>query len=172
MTGQRQRTMTINASMSIRTDKPHVRSRKARGRGRDGYTFIEMMAVMVIIGALSSIAIPRIQDAIDRAKVAKATGDIDALQSEVEGFRSVKDSLPPSLASIGRGGMLDPWGNPYQYMPSSYRTDQFSMPLNTAYDIYSVGKNGATSQSLSGAASQDDIVRANDGGYVGLGKKY
>lgn len=165
----------MNASISSRTDESlgsRVRKRTAPGRGRSGYTFIEMMAVMVIIGALSTIAIPRIQEAIDKAKIARATGDIDALQSEIEGFRSVRDSLPPSLASIGRNGMLDPWGNPYQYMPSSYRTDQFSMPLNTSYDVFSVGKNGASSQSLSAAASQDDVVRANDGGFVGLGKKY
>jgi general secretion pathway protein G len=164
-------TMRMNASISSRTEKlGRGLHRAARGRG--GYTFIEMMAVMVIIGALSTIAIPRIHDALDKAKVARATGDISSLQSEIEGFRSVRDSLPPSLASIGRGGMLDPWGNPYQYMPTSYRTDQFSMPLNTSYDVYSVGKNGTSSQSLSGASSQDDVVRAADGGFVGLGKKY
>ena len=46
------------------------------------------------------------------------------------------------------------------------------MPLNSEYDLYSKGKDGASAPALTAAASKDDIVRANDGGFVGLAINY
>jgi general secretion pathway protein G len=44
--------------------------------------------------------------------------------------------------------------------------------LNTYYDLYSVGKDGATSSSLNASVSFDDVVRANDGGFLGQAAKF
>jgi len=155
-----------------------VRPSEPIGSPRAGYTFIEMIAVMAIIGVLASIAIPRLQDSINRAKVARAIGDINAMQNEITGFASTADSLPASLAAVGRAGQLDPWGNPYIYYrfptgsTAGARLDRFSVPLNAQFDLYSMGEDAASSLPLSAGASLDDVVRANDGGYIGLGSTY
>jgi len=139
---------------------------------------IEMLAVTTIIGALSTIAIPKIRDAIEKAKVARAIGDIRAIQAELDG----QDSLPAGLSDIGRGNVLDPWGNPYQYFlfpaqrgggpPPGARRDRFLVPINTSYDLYSMGHDGKSTIALTARDSRDDIVRANDGGYIGLAARF
>jgi len=138
---------------------------------------IELLAVMAIMGALSTILIPSVQGAIQKAKIARAIGDIRALQADLDG----QDSLPATLAAVGRGGMLDPWDNPYQYFPfpsgqrgppPGARRDRFLVPINTRYDLYSMGEDGGTAIPLTARAGRDDIVRANDGGYIGLASKF
>ena len=144
---------------------------------RRGFTFIELLAVMAIIAALTTIAIPSFQAAVERAKVARAIGDIQTLQIELDGA----DSLPPDLATIGRGALVDPWGNPYKYLrfpdkaqgvPQGARRDRFLVPLNSEYDLYSMGADGESKAPLTVGVSFDDIVRCNDGGYVGLAWKF
>ena len=79
---------------------------------------------------------------------------------------------------IGRAGLEDPWGNPYQYLPiagtgkGGFRKDRFLVPINSDYDLYSMGADGASQAPLTAKTSQDDIVRANDGGFIGLASKY
>ncbi len=46
------------------------------------------------------------------------------------------------------------------------------MPINSTYDLYSMGKDGKTVVALTAKASRDDVVRANDGGFIGLAVKY
>jgi len=129
----------------------------------------------VIIGVLASIAIPQYQRALDLARVAKAVGDIEAIGSELSSL----DSLPTSLAAVNRVGYTDPWDRPYVYVKlegskgnGQARKDHFLVPLNSDFDLYSVGKDGASSPPLTAKASADDIVRANNGGYFGLGAQY
>ena len=52
------------------------------------------------------------------------------------------------------------------------RKDRFLVPINSTYDLYSVGKDGKTVAALTAKASKDDIVRANDGAFIGLAVKY
>ncbi|MEE8386397.1 MAG: prepilin-type N-terminal cleavage/methylation domain-containing protein, partial [Dehalococcoidia bacterium] len=91
----------------------HVRLRRA-----DGFTLVELMLVTTIIGTLAAIAAPALQDVIDKARVAAAIGDIKALEIEIVQWEAVNYGEPPtSLAAVGRATLLDPWGNPYQYLP-------------------------------------------------------
>ncbi|MEW5915785.1 MAG: prepilin-type N-terminal cleavage/methylation domain-containing protein [Gemmatimonadota bacterium] len=148
---------------------------RLHGKRRTAFTVIELLAVMSLIGALSALAIPKFTDLIDRAKIARAMGDIKAIHTDILS----QDSLPPSLAAINRHMLRDPWGQPYVYNkfppgppPGSARTDKFGIPVNLQFDLYSLGKDGASSASFSAAAAQDDIVKANDGGFVGLAKTF
>lgn len=152
---------------------------RLRSQNGLGYTLIEMMAVMTIIGSLTGMALPKLHDALDRAKEAKAIGDIRAIQIDLMSAEGGEEGLPATLAGVGRSGMLDPWGNPYIYTPfgdsngnGGKRKDKFIVPLNTTFDLYSMGKDGRTALPLTAKASHDDIVRADDGGYIGLGKKF
>jgi general secretion pathway protein G len=142
---------------------------------------IELVLVLGIIGTLAGLAVPAAHDSIDRARVARATGDINAMEADLAGFQAHGDSLPTSLAGVGRAGFLDPWGRPYQYLriagsgkkaPAGARKDRFLVPINSDYDLYSMGKDGKSTAPLTASDSRDDVVRANDGGYIGLAAHY
>jgi general secretion pathway protein G len=138
---------------------------------------IEIMIVVTILGLLATLALPPLQAAVDLARVARASEEIRTIQVEI----SQRDSLPASLVEIGRAGLLDPWGRPYVYLKfggkkgggiGAARKDRFLVPLNSDYDLYSLGKDGASAAPLSARQSQDDVIRANNGGFVGLASRY
>jgi general secretion pathway protein G len=77
------------------------------------------------------------------------------------------------LNAIGRMNLLDPWGHPYQYQNltgggGTPLQDFIGNDYNTDYDLYSLGPDGASAQVYADPTSLDDIVRSNDGGYVGM----
>ncbi len=147
-----------------------------------GFTMIEMLIVMAIIGTILAIALPMLQAALDKARIARAIGDIGALQTDIASFEAGGKGLPETLADIGRGTLMDPWGNPYEYLKfdltrgqgltAGARMDRFLVPINSTYDLYSMGKDGESAPPLTAKASKDDVVRANDGGFIGLAMKY
>ena len=143
-------------------------------RGNLGWTLVEMILVLMIFGTLLAIAQPALRDWLDQAKIARAITDIEAIQADLAGWEFLEGRLPASLAEIDRANSRDPWGNPYQYLrfqgaaSGSMRKDRFLVPINSTYDLYSMGKDGKTSAPLNSTAGKDDIVRANDGAFIGL----
>lgn len=140
-----------------------------------GFTLIELLLVVAIVGVLATLAIPKLQNSVDLARVAKAIGDIEAIQAELLSL----DSLPPSLAAIDRTTFLDPWGRTYVYVKlegtkgnGKARKDHFLVPLNSDFDLYSMGKDGLSSPPLTAKASADDVIRANNGSFIGLAARY
>ena len=139
---------------------------------------IEMLLVLIIIGTVASIATPRLSGLVDGARAGAALGDLDALHIAIVSYVAEHDSLPPSLATIGWAGRRDPWNQPYMYLnfagaiPGNARVDQFGVPLNTGFDVYSLGKDGSSSPSIMTQASQDDILIGDDGGFIGLATRY
>ena len=144
-----------------------------------GFTLIELMVVIAILGTITGIAIPAYQTYIERARVAKAIAEVDMMQGEIAAYMTDKGELPNALNDIGRGNLLDPWENNYKYYNfataagrGQMRKDRFMVPLNTDYDLYSMGKDGKTRPPLTAADSHDDIIRANDGRFIGLASEY
>lgn len=145
---------------------------------------IEMVIVVVMLGTLTALAIPRIQHARTMAEVARAIADIGVLQAEIVNYDMLNGSLPSSLGDVGRAALLDPWGHPYQYLrirgsernngqaPAGSRKDRFLVPINSDFDLYSMGADGQTVAPLTAAASADDVVRANNGSFIGLAAAY
>lgn len=139
-----------------------------------------MLAVVVIMGILAGMVIPKYRTVMDQAKTARAIGDIKALQTDIMAIEAGGQPLPADLAAIGRGNMLDPWGNPYVYYPfpvgshnpGGARKDRFLVPVNSTFDLYSMGPDGNSAPPFTASSSQDDIVRANDGGFVGLARNF
>ena len=133
---------------------------------------------MTIIGLLVGLAIPKLNEAVNQAKIARAIGDLRAMAIELNSA----SVLPATLAGISRADRLDPWGRGYVYYkfppakgkapPQGARKDRFLVPINSAYDLYSLGKDGGSAAPLTAKASQDDVVVANDGGFIGLAKRY
>jgi general secretion pathway protein G len=145
----------------------------------DGFTLIEMLIAMAIILTISAIAIPNLVAAIEDARIARAVSEVHMLEDEVTLYMAINEKYPDSLAAVGFGDLLDPWGHPYQYLnhatskgKGQFRKDRFLVPLNSDYDLYSMGKDGKSVPPITAKASQDDIIRASNGSYVGLASQF
>jgi general secretion pathway protein G len=144
-----------------------------------GFTVIELMLGMAIVALLAGIAYPSYQRYSERARVAQAVIDIGSISAAVKAYAVDNLSYPGDLDEVGKGGMKDPWGNPYQYTnldeikgKGKARKNKNLVPINSDFDLYSMGKDGASKGPLTAKASRDDIVRANDGRFVGLASDY
>ncbi len=145
-----------------------------------GFTIIELVLVVAIAGAGVAVGMPVYQKHRDTARNAKAAADIASLQFDLRFYQMAnRGQLPPNLAALGKGAIRDPWGNPYRYLnfatvsgTGQMRKDRFMVPINSDYDLYSMGKNGRTATPLTSANSRDDIIRANDGAFIGLASDY
>jgi general secretion pathway protein G len=159
--------MTINSKLSRDDCKRHR-----------GFTLVELMIGVVIIGIIGAIATMVFQLFAEKARIKKAASEIASIQTEIKIFETTSGSLPASLADINKGNFLDPWGNTYRYsnfniVPTSeWRRDKNLHPLNVDYDLWSNGKDGLTHKNLTIVESHDEIIRANDGAYIGLGSEY
>ncbi len=149
-------------------------------RSRAGYSLVEVLAVLAIAGLLAGLGFPRLRGSLERARVARAVGDLRAIQADLMAIESQGQPLPPTLDAIGRGAMRDPWGRAYVYLPfppgrrvpPGARRDRFLVPVNSTFDLYSLGRDGQSAPPFTAAPSLDDVVRANDGGYLGLAANY
>lgn len=239
----------------------------------EGFTFIELMLAISIVGVLAALAIPNYMDFIEKARVARAVSELHALAKDINGFALGTGTYPNSLADVGLSTRLDPWGTPYQYygincgtvedivnlaklklrrkhgpraVPAVYphetqhnwhgsfadshepirhgrtylvaggavgggagggssngsgnaggnggsggagggngggggppcggvgeaRKDRFLVPINSDFDLYSMGKDRNTVAPLNPPMSQDDVIRASDGGFYGLARNF
>jgi general secretion pathway protein G len=153
--------------------------RAGPGPGSSGFTVIEIVIALAIVGVLANIGFSRYQDYRDRVRVYTAAAEISAISSAIQQYGLDNPALPDSLSQVGFGSKLDPWGHPYEYYNLSShkgngkaRKDKKLNPLNTDFDLYSIGKDGATSSSLQAKQSRDDVVRARDGRFVGLASDF
>ena len=146
-----------------------------------GLTIIELLIVVMILATLATLGVPLYANALDNARVAKAMADIRIVEKEIFIFQVINNRLPSNLAEVGRANLRDPWGNAYEYLeiscdenwikcnlPKGARQDKFFKPLNWDFDLYSMGRDGETTVKLDAKKGADDIVRAVNGGYVGL----
>jgi general secretion pathway protein G len=123
-------------------------------KNRSGFTLIELMLVVIIIGALVAMVMPRLAGRSEQAKVSVAQADISAniatalklYELDNGHYPSDEDggldalSVKPASATNWKGPYLekkplDPWARPYKYKsPGSHRTYD--------YDLYSLGRDG------------------------------
>ena len=146
-----------------------------------GYTLTELLLVLVILSLLTAVAVPVYTGMADRGRVAAAISDIGAISLAVERYALAnRDQFPTSLNQLNIEIPDDPWGRPYVYHniidagpgKGAFRKDGKLNPLNTDFDLWSYGADGGSAGPLSAKASRDDIVRANNGMFIGLGEDY
>jgi general secretion pathway protein G len=256
-------------------------------RRQRGFTLLELMIVVAILGIVASVGVPQYVSALGIARVAKAKQELVTIAQAVDSYTANNGGqLPLSLHQVGFGGRRDPWGLPYCYLnygdgtgdglqwaisaglvdpaaikssssggggeggagagvapgfsrggfveaalhhraqdpvavataeeqaamdaatavasavprqvptvevqalasslqrSGSYsvfagvavettrRRDRFMFPLNTDYDLFSLGPNARTTVSLGDSLAQDDVIRANNGGFFGSASDY
>lgn len=123
-------------------------------RRQKGFTLIEIMVVVVIIGLLATLVLPRVLGRQEQAQIEKAKADIQALSSALKLYKLDNYNYPstqqglealrrkpggdPPANNWKQGGYIerlptDPWGNPYQYLSPGQHGE---------YDIWSYGSDG------------------------------
>lgn len=122
-------------------------------RRMSGFTLIEIMVVVIIIGLLAAIVAPQVIGRIDDAQITKAQADISAIEDAMKFYRLDNFTYPsteqgiealvrqpndPSIRNWKPGGYLDglptdPWGNEYLYLNPGN---------NGEIDIYTLGRDG------------------------------
>lgn len=142
-----------------------------------GVTLLELMVVAATIVIMSMFAIPAFRGYVERSRVSRAIGDIGTISLQLYRWQLNTRTFPTTLAEAGIAA-TDPWGRPYEYTrvegtpQNQLRKDHNLHPINTDFDLYSVGPDGNTQKPLTAAPSRDDIIRANNGSYVGVAANY
>jgi len=176
----------------------NLHSAQKRSIKTAGFTLLELMIVVAIIGTLSAIAIPSLISYRTKAKIALAISEIKLLEQEIKLYETANMGLPDDLSEVRLGNMSDPWGSPYQYLKiaeyadddeddtgkkekdkkekgkkeAKPREDKSNVQVNLDFDLYSMGKDGKSKSRFTDKASLDDIVRANNGNFIGLASEF
>lgn len=114
-----------------------------------GFTLIEVMVVVIILGILAAIVVPKVMDSPDKARIVKAKQDIRSIESALNFYKLDNYAYPTTdqglqaLVTKPSGSPdpknwkqylarlpKDPWGEPYQYLSPGVKGD---------VDIYSLG---------------------------------
>jgi len=117
-------------------------------RNSKGFTLIELMVVIVIIGILAGIAIPRFMGAQDRARISAAESDLNSMRQALglyEIDHSSYDLGSPATYDAFKAALVDPSGNPYMALPSDDNFTDFSYTGNdSTYTITLRAKDNKT----------------------------
>lgn len=143
-----------------------------------GVTLIELLVVLAILGIVLAAAVPGYQMVTRKVDIATVKVDMNVIEQRIEIFFTANNRYPFNASELG-GMPNDPWGNPYIYLnigiqkgKGKLRKDKNLVPINSDYDLYSKGPDGKSVSPLTAKSSRDDIIRANNGAFIGVAEDY
>ena len=77
------------------------RSLRNRREQSHGFTLVELLITVVIVLTICAIAVPNLMAAIDQARIARAVGDIHAIEDDVASYQAIYGVLPDDLSQMG-----------------------------------------------------------------------
>lgn len=145
-----------------------TRWRRHDRRSRRGFTLIELIVVIVVLGLLAGLVAPQIFGRVSEARAVTARTQIELLSAALDGYRLDNGAYPttaqglaalmekPTTAPVPmawrgpylrRAIPLDPWGRPYQYLSPGVRSP-------SGFDLQSLGRDGA----IGGEGEDADVI--------------
>jgi general secretion pathway protein G len=165
--------------MLSRREKPVAFASRTGKESSLGITLIELVIIVAIVATLAAIGLPAYNKYRNNANIVQAIADIRTVEHDIYIYEGYNVKLPDFLDDIGKGNLRDPWGNSYQYRNATtkkgtaqQRFDKSSKQLNADFDLYSMGRDGKTQPNLDRSESLDDILRADNGRFVGLASEF
>ncbi|MEJ2760783.1 MAG: prepilin-type cleavage/methylation domain-containing protein [Gammaproteobacteria bacterium] len=152
-----------------------------RYRRSVGFTLVELALVLLISALLFSTVRPAYTHLVNEAKSGTAQHDLNQISVKINQFYKQNGHFPDSLSEVFSPVPKDPWGNPYQYLridggsvsgSGKLRKDRNLVPINSDYDLYSMGPDGKSASALTASISRDDIIRGRNGSYFGVATNY
>jgi type II secretion system protein G len=118
-----------------------------------GFTLVELLIVVAIIGMIAAIAIPNLLNAVDKGKQKRTMADIRAIGTAIESYAVDNTTYPIAADLSAVKALIDPY-----LIRNIPLTDGWSHPIQaqsstTAYTVYSQGKDGSGSNCAAGATS-------------------
>ena len=143
------------------------------------FSLVETIVACALVATLASLAAGVLVGAVATARVTRAIGDLRTLDLEIRQFRVREGRFPAALADVRQPVPSDPWGRPYVFTDLSQRgsrgrarKDGRLNPINSDFDLYSLGADGRTATPLTAPMSHDDVIRARDGAFLGLARDF
>ncbi len=143
-----------------------------------GFTLIEIVIALAIVCVLSAIAVPNFLSMREKAIFDETIKTLRELSGKINLYKMEKDHYPSTLAEAELDDVRDHWGRPFIYNPfdtaakKTLRKYKNEHPINTDYDLLSLGKDGVTNTNIQKKACDDDVIRANNGRFYGYGADY
>src|ERR1051325_6533756 len=81
-----------------------------------GFTLVELLIALTIITALGAIALQSYASYKSQAQNNQAITDLRTIDVGIQLYRQANNSYPASLTGVPQANIVDPWGNPYQYL--------------------------------------------------------
>lgn len=149
-----------------------------------GVTLIELLVVVAVLATLTGLGVAGYSSYRDTARINTSKQEIIEISALIERYKLATGNWPAALSDIKQQNRKDPWDNPYVYAPipklignitvggTNIRQDANQRPINTFYDLYSMGADGESINNISAPKSKDDVIRARDGDFIGLASDY
>ncbi|MBL6720731.1 MAG: type II secretion system major pseudopilin GspG [Planctomycetes bacterium] len=123
-----------------------LKSSQARAAAQAGFSIAELMVVILIIGLLSTVVVPKVIDRLSDAKIGKVKADLPAIAGALDQYMIANGRYPDGLESLVQGDdngrtflnqrtvPKDPWGNEYVYQPPGGGSNEF--------ELFTFGRDG------------------------------